>query len=139
MAAADSRLYGHSGVSSEQEMRCQKVYSGLIGPHFRTDFCDDHPSTGVSLYGVFRQLWANYQSEFDHESICSRVLAFHLLMERTHGDAIQGWTSPIEETEEQVMLHPAVIGAIGSVRLCPSKGFCPKQFAAEVRMHAMLH
>ena len=137
MAAADNRLHSSFGFSVEQEFRCAKVYSDLIDSSPEHGRSPNLSSTGSLLYGVFRQLWAIYAPELEPEPICGRILAFHLLMERTHGAAIEGWTSLIEDREGEVTLHPAVIDAIGSVRFCPADGFDEKEFEAEILLHAL--
>ncbi len=136
MAAAKGQLPGYSGLSPEEEVSCHKLYSGLTGSSI-TPGSSESFTTKASLYAVFRQFWAFYKEEVEQESICGRTLAFHLLMECTRGYAIQGWTSPIEGQEREVNLHPAVIQAIGGVRFYPNKGFCRKEFEAEIRLHAI--
>ena len=50
-------------------------------------------------------------------SICARVTAFYFLIERSAGAVLAGWVQPCPETPNLVILAPAVIEAIASVRL----------------------
>ena len=72
---------------------------------------------GASLNDAFRVLCSSYAEDPLQVSICARVLAFHLLMERTAGAFIAGWVRTIPESPQFVILHPAVIETMASVRL----------------------
>lgn len=133
MAAADSRLFATPSLSRAQEVRCRDLYAQLTRGHAGAD-CHDQPD--AALYGVFRQLWAHHKGQVYQDAVCLRILAFQLLMERTRGRAVQGWTTPVENNRAEIDLHPAVLHAIGSARLDMAKGFHESEFGARIRLHA---
>ena len=113
----------------------EEIYEGLLGPGSARDD-EGRGRSGCTLYAVFCNLWSFHLGRPQQDAICGRILAFHLMMERTSGKAIEGWYVPIDETEAQVHLHPAVVDAIGSTRLYLSKGFSEQEFGTSVLIHA---
>ena len=82
----------------------------------------------ASLYVAFRVLWSHYERDPLQAAICARILALYFLMEHTAGMALAEWVQPIPETPQFVTLHPAVIQAIGTVRLNGSVLLCQTAF-----------
>ncbi len=73
-----------------------------------------------ALYAAFRSLCGHYDGDPLQAAVCARVLAFYFLMERSAGAAVADWVRSHPETPQVVELHPAVIEAIATVRLCGS-------------------
>lgn len=69
------------------------------------------------LHEAFRVLCEHYEDHRERASVCARVLAFYLLMERSAGAVLAGWIQPCPETPNLVILSPAVISAVSCVRL----------------------
>jgi hypothetical protein len=70
----------------------------------------------LALYSVFRVLWENYEGDERQASVCARVLAFHFLMERTSGAAVEDWLTRCPAGPESVMLDCVVVEALA--RIC---------------------
>ena len=75
------------------------------------------PDDETTLFGAFLVLCLHYEGHAEQASLCARVLAFYFLMERSAGAALAGWVRPSPDDPRQVLLDPAVIRAIASVRL----------------------
>lgn len=69
------------------------------------------------LQQAFNVVWEQFEGDAHQEAVCSRVLAFHFLMERTRGQVVETWLKPSPESPETVVLDDAVVAAVGSVAL----------------------
>ena len=78
-----------------------------------------HPRTEsqTTLYSAFCSLCMSYDGDPLQVAVCARVLAFHLLMERTAGAVLGEWIQAHPDSVEVVTLHPAVVEAIAKMRL----------------------
>jgi hypothetical protein len=133
LAAAEGQMAGcSSGLSKSQGIHCRRVYTGLLKAEEGSYPSKAEYQAKRQLYDVFRSLWEHHIDQTQHSAICARVLAFHLLMERTAGAAIQGWTMALDGDESQLALHPAVVHAIGQVLLRPDHALSERVFREQI-------
>ena len=133
VAAAEGQLSGgSSGLTRDQGIFCRRIYTGLVEAEESSHASQTGAEGKRQLYDVFRCLWEHNLDQAQHSAICARVLAFHLLMERTEGAAIDGWTTVLEREEALVALHPAVVHAIGQVNLWPDRALSERVFRQQI-------
>ena len=143
LAAAEGSLAGcAASLTEEQEEDCRRLFLTLVRQpaglnremeeNGQAAAKQQDGARGPGLYTVFRSLWNHLIVHQQRSAICARVLAFHLLMERTWGGAIDGWTTALEGEEELVELHPAVVHAIGQVALLPNRALREVEFREQI-------
>lgn len=130
-AAANARLLNSPVLTPAQEHDCQGLYLSLLSRTIAAPVTPVHSQRSLSLYSVFRDLWGHYNNDINQSAICARILAFHLMMERTYGSAVNGWTTEGRD-ESTVFLHPAVIQAIGNVSLDRNGSFSKHLFRQQI-------
>lgn len=118
-------------LTQAQEHDCQALYLSLVSNERLAPVIPVHSQGGRSLYGVFRDLWGHYKDDINRSAICARVLSFHLMMERTYGSAVDGWTTEGND-ESTVSLHLAVVQAIGNIALGRNGSFCKHLFGQQI-------
>ncbi len=116
LAIATGRLSNSQASTAESERDGRQIYTILILYEMKLVPQRSYSDNQGSLYRIFQDFWRYYDDCPQQASICARVLAFHLLMERTSGAAVLGWTTEGDD-EATVFLHPAVIDAVGKVSM----------------------
>jgi len=120
LAAAQRKILPKKRPTTEAELsngqEAQRVFVSLV-PLRPVPFPKAAEFQGSSLSEAFLTVWQHYAGDDRQASLCARVLGFHLLMERTEGDAVGRWLMPSPSDPGTVLLHPAVIEAVASVPL----------------------
>jgi hypothetical protein len=120
-SATSGRLSTKASDSSPRKPNrsCERLFMRLI-------CSDDVAATSskpivikndLALYSVFRMLWEKYEGDERQASVCARVLAFHFLMERGAGGAIENWLKLSPVGPESVTPDSIVLQALARVRL----------------------
>lgn len=117
LCAANGQLPPNPKPSGRAQLldlkHCRSLYLALTGPaEATTPAAATEPRHPRTLEAAFASLWHSYAGDARRSSICARVLAFYLLMERTEGSAIAAWAQPSDSDSTEVVLHPAVVQAL---------------------------
>ncbi len=91
----------------------------------------------TSLYEAFLAIWEQFEGDDHQTAVCVRILAFHLLMERTQGSVVEEWLRPSPENPETVILDDAIVAAVGSVTLGKDGSLLEGSFLSAVRTHLL--
>jgi hypothetical protein len=118
VAVANKRIPYRSLLDCDSLAECKQIFRSLSGNHrpppkLRATDSDRESSLQVA----FVALWQHTQHQLLQRSLCTRVLAFYLLMERTGGELLQDWMELCPDQPESVALDPAVINALAFVPL----------------------
>lgn len=92
-------------------------------------------SEEASLYEAFLVMWEQFDGDRHQAAVSARVLAFHLLMERTQGRVVEEWLRPSPEGPQTVVLDDAVVAAVGSVPFGSDGALLEETFVVAVRTH----
>lgn len=126
VAAASRRVLPKRLIATEIELserrEAGRVFLNLV-PSRPVPFLRSSESEGSTLGEAFLAVWQHYAGDERQASICARVLGFHLLMERTEGEAVGHWLVQSPDDPGTVLLHPAVVDAIAAVPLMPEGRF----------------
>lgn len=79
-------------------------------------------------YRIFRTFWVQYNEDAQQTCTCARILAFHLMTERTSRAVLKEWAAE----SETPCLHPAVIRAAGTVPLDKNEPISEHLFAQQL-------
>jgi hypothetical protein len=89
----------------------------------------------ASLHATFSAVWDQFEGDTCQDAVCARVLAFHLLMDRTQGRIVEEWLTPCLDSPEVVELDEAVVAAVGTAPLGENGTLLEGAFLSTVRAH----
>jgi hypothetical protein len=89
-----------------------------------------------TLHATFCVVWDQFEGDSCQRAVCARVLAFHLLMERTRGRMVEQWLTPSPESPETVVLDNAIVAAVGTAPLTEDGTLLEGPFVSAVRAHS---
>ncbi len=127
--AISTRLQTSLTAAAEWE-RDQRYWDLLPNTHTPAQ---DAPVQGVSLHQAFSVVWEQFEGHHQQVVVCARLLAFHFLMERTQGRAVENWLRPSPEGPATVILDDAVVTAVGCVFLREDGQMSENDLAESVR------
>lgn len=124
---AAERKFGASGgqppVPLDLDDACNRLFAFLYrtqAPETSTNPdpppCRNCPAE-ATLLDTFKAVCLQYHGTPHLVPVCARVMAFYLLMERTAGAAVTGWSDAVPEDERYISLTRPVIQAMASLPL----------------------
>ena len=119
--------------TADSEWARDQIYLDLL-PQSQTNH--EAASSGeTSLHQAFSVVWEQFEGHQKQGAVCARLLAFHFLMERTRGRAVENWLRPSPESPATVILDNAVVAAVGCAPLGGDGRLSENALALAVRQH----
>ncbi len=119
VSAANGRIQAANLRSSGfpvEERLWEIVQMTSIGEQHPTALMEEEADF-APLSRAISVLWHHYNGDGRQRAIWCRVVAFHAMMVKTRGSAVERWTTELEDDESVASLHSAVVNAVAEAPL----------------------